>query len=206
VTRRLAAVTLALACGLASTAADAQPRRADPAGGARVDERRERIKKRIRALRAYTLTDELGLDEATAAKVFPILSKYDDQIGKQLAARHKLRGDLDAAIARGDTKAIDPLIDDLVANQKALWAIDEKRFAELRKVLTPQQAAKLLVVLPALERKVQRLLERAVSGREPGRGGRGRGRGRDDRGDDDDDDVDDDDDDDDDLGRNPYRR
>jgi hypothetical protein len=202
VTRRIAlALALALASGLASTAA-AQPRRDTPAAGARADERRERIKKRIRALRAYTLTDELGLDEATAAKVFPILSKYDDQIGKQLAARHKLRGDLDAATARGDTKAIDPLIDDLVANQKALWAIDEKRFAELRKVLSPQQAAKLLVVLPALERKVQRLLERAVSGREPGRG-RGRGRDRDD---DDDDDDGDDDDDDDDLGRNPYRR
>ena len=193
--RRRVALALAVTCALGATAG-AQPRRKPGGAGTEVDDRRDRIKKRIRALRAYTLTDELGLDEAAAAKVFPILSKYDDQIGKQLAARLKLRADLDAAAAGSDDKAIDKLVDELVANQKALWAIDEKRFAELRKVLSAKQAAKLLVVLPALERRVQRLLERALSGRGGGRGRARGGRAA----------AQDDLDDDSDLAPNPYSR
>jgi hypothetical protein len=50
-------------------------------------DRHEKIKKRIRALRAYTLTEELSLDEATAAKLFPMLAKYDDEFDKLLVAR-----------------------------------------------------------------------------------------------------------------------
>jgi hypothetical protein len=180
-----------LALGLVSPIAEAQPRgRGGDRAGVTPVERRERIKKRIRALRAYTLTDELDLDEAGAGKLFPILAKYDDEIGKVLVERAKLRQSLAAAIAKRNPKATDRAIDDLVANQKAIWAIDEKRFAELRKVLTPTQAGRLLVVLPALERKVQNMLSRAVAGgRAGGRAGRGRAR---------------DDEDDDELGGNPY--
>jgi len=186
-------VVAALALALAATPALAQPRGRGGGSAAPAVDRRERIKKRIRALRAYTLTDELGLDEATAAKMFPILSKYDDELGKRLVARVKLTRDLDAATAKGDDKAIDVAIDELVANQKALWALDEKRFDELRKVLTPKQAGRLLVVLPALERRVQNMLERAMSGRAgKGRGGRGARGGADD--------------DDSELGGNPYSR
>src|SRR5687768_9598813 len=50
-------------------------------------DRREKIKQRIRALRAYTLTEQLQLDEATAAKLFPALQKYDDEFDKLLLAR-----------------------------------------------------------------------------------------------------------------------
>lgn len=178
------AVVVLLALAVAAPVAIAQP-----AGG----QRAERIKKKIRALRAYTLTEELNLDEDTAGKLFPILAKYDDEIGKRLIARAKLRKQLDTAIGKNDDTAIDSAIDDLVANQKALWEIDEKRFGEMRKVLTKAQAGKLLVVLPALERKVMNMLERATQRGAGGRAGRaGRGRG----GDLDDDDAD--------LGKNPY--
>ena len=159
------AVALAVALAVvAPTVADAQPRPGRPRQGV---DRREQIKKKIRALRAYTLTEELGLDEATAAKLFPILAKYDDELGKRVVLRAKLRADLDTA---ADDAAVDRIIDELVANQKALVDLDAQRFAELRKVLTPKQAGRLLVVLPALERKVQNMLDRAISGR------RGRGR------------------------------
>ena len=180
-------VLLAILVATPASTASAQPK--DRGGGGAV---RERIKKKIRALRAYTLTEELQLDETTAGKLFPILAKYDDEIGKRLVARAKLRGQLDNAIDKNDDKAVDKAIDDLVENQKALWEIDEKRFAELRKALTPKQAGKLLVVLPALERKVQNMLERAMQ-RGAGRAGTRRGGG------DVDEDVDNDE-----LGKNPY--
>lgn len=127
----------------------------------RAAERREKIKQRIRALRAYALTSELALDEQTAAKLFPLLQKFDGEFDKLLSARLALQRRLERA-AELDPKAIDKLIDEAVANQRALWDTEDKRLAELRKILTPAQTARVLVVLPALERKIQHQLRRAV--------------------------------------------
>lgn len=125
-------------------------------------ERREKIKQRIYALRAYTLTSELQLDEATAGKLFPLLSKFDGEFEKLLLARVDLQRRLRAADTVKDPKAVNKLIDEAVANQRSLWDTEEKRLAELRKILTPQQTARVLVVLPAMERKIQNQLRKAV--------------------------------------------
>ena len=124
--------------------------------------RRERIKKRIRALRAYTLTEELGLDDTTAGKMFPVLARYDDQVELLLSQRAELQRKLDGAGALKDTRAIDRIIDDAVANQRAFFDLEDRRLGELRKILTPAQTARLLIVLPALERKIQNQLQRAI--------------------------------------------
>ena len=41
--------------------------------------------------------------------------------------------------------------------------LEDKRLAELRKILTPAQTARLLIVLPELERKIQNQLRRAIA-------------------------------------------
>jgi hypothetical protein len=126
------------------------------------ENRREKIKERIRALRAYTLTAELSLDEQTAAKLFPVLAKFDTEFDKLLSERMSIQARLEASGTAKDSKAIDKLIDEAVANQRALWGTEDKRLAELRKILTPAQVARVLVVLPAMERKIQNQLRRAV--------------------------------------------
>jgi Spy/CpxP family protein refolding chaperone len=163
-----------LGLGLA-TPADAQPRRGGPAGppAGPVDrrdgegpagriERRELIKKKIRAMRAYTLTEELALDEQTAGKLFPVLARYDDETDRLLEKRVDIQRRLRHADSLKDPKVIERLLDEAVANQRAFWDLEDKRVADLRKVLTPVQAAKLLVVLPALERKIQSQLRKAI--------------------------------------------
>jgi hypothetical protein len=124
--------------------------------------RRERIKKRIRALRAYTLTDELQLDSRTAGKLFPLLARFDDELDKLLDARADIVRRLEKSAQVTDPKQLDKLIDDAIANQRAMWDTEDKRLAELRKILTPAQTARVLVVLPAMERKIQNQLRRAV--------------------------------------------
>ena len=131
-------------------------------------QKRERIKKRIRALRAYTLTEELQLDEITAGKLFPLLARYDDEFDKLLGARAELQKKLVAVSGGNDKRAIDKTIDDAVANQRAFWDLEDKRLAELRKILTPAQTARLLVVLPAWERKIENQLRNAIQGKGPG--------------------------------------
>ena len=133
-----------------------------PRGPAAPQDRREAVKKKIRAMRAYTLTDELGLDEKSAAKLFPILAKWDDVTDKLLQGRVDIQRRLATTT---DAKQLDKLIDEAVANQKAFWDLEDKRLAELRKVLTPAQTARLLVVLPAFERKIQNQLKRAINRR-----------------------------------------
>lgn len=140
----------------------AAPVFAQPAGAPAPIDRREKIKKKIRALRAYTLTEELSLDEATAGKLFPLLAKYDDEFDKLLGARVDLQKRLMTADQIKDPKQVDKLIDEAAANQRALWDTEAKRLAELRKILTPAQVARTLVILPALERKIQNQLRRAA--------------------------------------------
>jgi hypothetical protein len=179
------ALAFALAVVLAAPTVSAQP--AGPPGIAR----RERIKKKIRAMRAFTLTEELQLDETTAGRLFPALAKWDDEFDRLLQQRADIEKRLKGADAIKDPRALDKLVDEAVANQRAFWDAQDKRLSELRKILTPAQTARLLVVLPALEKKIENQLMRAIKGGGgPRAGGKGGELGKNPYGDDgDDDDV-----------------
>lgn len=150
-----------LALVVAVAPVDAQPRRPGPAQG-QLD-RREKIKQRIRAMRAYRLTEALALDEQTAGKLFPTLARYDDETDKLLEKRVDVMKRLRGVDQVRDPKQIDRLIDEAVGVQRAFWELDEKRLADLRKILTPAQIAKLLIVLPEFERKIQNQLRNAIA-------------------------------------------
>jgi hypothetical protein len=159
------ALLLALLGALVPGVGEAQPRRggaAERRGNLGAPERREQIKKKIRALRAYTLTEELVLDEGTARRLFPMLARYDDETDRLVQKRVDLQRRLRRAETIRDPRAVDQLIDEAVANQRAFWDLEGKRIAELRKILTPVQTARVLVVLPALERRIQNQLRRAI--------------------------------------------
>jgi len=122
--------------------------------GAPVD-KRERVKQKVRTMRAYFLTDALNLDPTTAGKMFPVIEKYDSETDALAAARVALRAKLETTT---DGKALNKVIDDLVANQKATFDVDAKRLAELRAILSPQQVGKLMIVLPEFEKRLQNRL------------------------------------------------
>lgn len=164
-----------VALGVAFTALPAADAQRRGRGDAPID-KREKVKQKIRALRAYTLTEQLALDERTAAKLFPVLAKWDEVTDRLITERVELTRQLQVANGK-DAKVIDKLIDDSVANQKALWDLEDRRLAELRKILTPAQVAKLIVVLPEFERRIRNQLRRAMRNREGNpRDGRFRGR------------------------------
>jgi hypothetical protein len=125
-------------------------------------ERREQIKKKIRAMRAFELTEELALDEGTASRLFPLLARFDDETDKLLVRRAELQRRLRRADTMRDPNAVEHLIDEALNNQRAFWSLEDRKIAELRKILTPLQMTKLLIVLPALERKIQTQLRKAI--------------------------------------------
>jgi hypothetical protein len=161
-----AVVVAALAVGSAAPAA-AQPRR-QAGGAAGVAERREQVKKRIRAMRAYTLTEELALDDQTAGKLFPVLARYDDETDKLLERRADVQRRLRRPEGLRDPRLVDRLIDEALANQRGLWDLEDRKIGELRKILTPAQTVKLLVVLPAFDRRIQNQLRKAIAQGRPG--------------------------------------
>jgi len=167
-----------LACGAHSTPAAAQPAgqpTSAPAAKARpgIEAKRARLRQRIRAIRAWRLTEALKLDEATAAKLFPILSRYDGHLVKAARQGRTLRRQLRQAVKKGVPDAqMSALVDRVVAQQAAMWKLQAKRFQAVRKVLSPRQAATILVVLPQIDRAIERRIRAAMK-----RGGK-RGRGR----------------------------
>ncbi len=184
---RVIAVALAVAFGASGGLASAQPGNTPPNGGppagahppagnpGPAPNRREAIKKRLRELRAYQLTEQVSLDDATVARLFPLLAKYDDEIFRLLVARAEVQRRLNDTSAAGDPRAIDRAIDDAVANQRGFRDVEDRRIADLRKILTPAQTARVLIVLPAIERKIENQLRNAIEN--PGGGGKRGGAG-----------------------------
>ena len=153
----LIVLALAITAGVTAPVADAQPRSKE--------EKREKAKQRIRIMRALILSEELQLDEATAARLAPILNRFDDEIAKLLLERAALKTELRAAADAKDARRMDRAIDKMVANQDARWDTERRRFADLRKLLTPQQTARLLDVLPEIDRRIMKGLRKQMAPR-----------------------------------------
>ena len=142
-----------------------------------VQQKRAKVRERIRALRAWKLTEELQLDQVTASKLFPILNRYDEKFEALVAESQKVRREIRTVLASGAStpqtdKQLETLIDQMAAQQEKWWDLERDRFREVRKVLAPRQAARIFVILPAIDRKIQRQIGRALRGK----GDKARGR------------------------------
>jgi Spy/CpxP family protein refolding chaperone len=185
---RAVAVVACIIAGLATSVAaqPASPPPGSPAGAKPPANRSDKVRAQIRARIAVDLTSQLELDEVTAGKIFAVMARFDEQFDKVLVARADIQRKLKTADSIKDPKALEHLIDDAVANQHALEALEDQRLTDWRKILTPQQTAQLLVVWPAIQRRLQNQLQRAVAN--PGAAPKGRANNRRPPGDDNDDD------------------
>ena len=146
-----------------AVAAAAQPGKAGGKPGGR-PELVEKVRERVRMMRMWKLTELLQLDETTAAKLFPLLKQWDDKMDplqKELAG---LRKQLKQS-AQLDDKTIIVLIDKLVAGQQKMHLLHQQRIAELRKVLSPKQQARLIIVMGKVDRAIQRTVRQAIQGK-----------------------------------------
>lgn len=125
---------------------------------------RAKLLQRIRAMRAQELAEVLKPDTAAVTKVVELASGFEDQM---IATRQDLRakrGDLDRllAVPKPDDPAIDRAVDALMAQRKKLGDIEAERTAALRKALSPNQFARVLVAWPRINRRIQEQLYRAL--------------------------------------------
>jgi len=167
-----------IALVLAAGSAAAQPGRSAPArpGAGQAD--KPALKKRIRAMRVWYLTEELELDDATAARLFPVLGKYDDQLEALQVEGARLRRELRQSLAgsRRGKAGEARLVDALLAHYDKVYQLQRDRIIAARKVLSPAQTGRLILVLPRVDNAIRRQIGRVMRGQAMGKERRGRGR------------------------------
>jgi hypothetical protein len=119
---------------------------------------------RMRALRAWRVISEVRLDEATAARVLPIFTHYDDRDLALVAQRRDTACELRSllAVPRPADTHIARALDRLAANQQRRHALHDERLNELRGVLPPVQQARLVLLLPRIERDFVHWARKAI--------------------------------------------
>ena len=173
--RLIAGVLMGTAVASAAAPASAQGPHRGPAAAAGGDKRssdqlRKEVLERMRALRAWRIVEELKLDETASARLFPILAKYDEQELALAAERRDIAQELRGLLAapRPDDAKLTAAIERMLANRVKRHALKDERIKELRKVLTPVQQAKLVLLLPRLEREFAQFIREVAGQRDDG--------------------------------------
>lgn len=169
----LAAATLAGAPALAQPKGPPPAMPPGPGGDRGPEELRRDVVERMRAMRAWKLTEALKLDEATSAKLFPVLARFDDKemdLGKE---RNEIMRGLNAEVEapKPDNARLTQYVDRMLALRVKQRAIEDDKVKELRKVLTPLQQARLMMILPRIEQHFRERMREAREERRRVRGG-----------------------------------
>lgn len=155
--KRIFAITLALAGFCAVVHAAPEDRRAA---------RQDAIREKLRTVRIARLIEALDLDTAGAARLMPVLDRGYDEISavsrQSGAARRELRALVVAE--RPDDARVNQLVDQLLGNRARIENLQQEMVRGVRKVLTPKQAGRLVLVLPEIERQLQQQIRRAARG------------------------------------------
>jgi hypothetical protein len=99
-----------------------------------------------RMQRALAIVDELHLDDTATAKLFPVLSEYEQDRDRLVNEYWSLH---DRAARERDHVAADRLLDRLVATHRSLLATETTLVTRLRRLLPADQAARARVMLTA---------------------------------------------------------
>lgn len=152
----------------AAATASAQPK--GPPGrrpGGDPEELRREVMERMRAMRAWKLAEALKLDEGTSAKLFPLLSRYDErevEIMKEMGdSMRGLRAEVEAP--KPDNTRITTYIDKLLATRGKQRGLEDDKVKDLRKILSPVQQAKLVMLLPRIEQHFRERIREAMEKR-----------------------------------------
>ena len=146
--------------------------------------KREEIREKIRAMRIARLIQVLDLDERGASRLTPIIDRAYDQMAAITKDSGEARRDLRllVVIQPPDAVKINRLIDRLLANKAKVEAVEASMLADVRRVLSPVQMARLVVVLPEINHQIQQQIRRAAGigpggANRPGLPGNGSGDG-----------------------------
>lgn len=120
----------------------------------------KRVHDRLRLMRMWKLTDYLNLDEETSAKLFPILNRYDDQRLALNEERVGLLKDIKTELDKEtpDEKKLGQLLTKAEELRLKMEKLNQDEWNELKKVLSVQQQAKMLLFYRSFDRELYRMM------------------------------------------------
>jgi Spy/CpxP family protein refolding chaperone len=127
-------------------------------------QRRAQVRQQVTDFMMQRLTQELALDPPATAQVRQMWERYQQQIEgvhkEMWMAMKELKAQLGAPTP--DNARLTQLSDLVFNDRLKVEELDHQRVCELRRVLTPVQFAKAIVVSPQIKRQVQHQVMQAV--------------------------------------------
>ena len=134
--------------------------------GRKFDERQ--MKERVEMMKMWKLTQILDLDQETAAKVFPLMHEFDVkqyELRRQCSDTIKqIRDSLDSDVV--DSAALGSLIDRFKKSEREKVELRIERLDALSKVLSDEQIAEMIALVPKFEQRMRGMFEKAGAGRQ----------------------------------------
>jgi Spy/CpxP family protein refolding chaperone len=106
-----------------------------------------RVRKKVEALRAWQLTEELDLDQETSSKLFPAMKDADEARWRIEAQNRALFQEMVhlANDGKPDSGRINNILDQLQANRMEMARIEEQHMKRIRQIFSPEDAARYLM-------------------------------------------------------------
>jgi Spy/CpxP family protein refolding chaperone len=110
--------------------------------------RLERFHK-FRLMRLSEMAEEAGIDDKTVLKISEILKKYDKQRFELFNEGKRLRTELKRLMDDKNAKKedINRTIDSFLSNREKIQNLKTEEIKEIRKLLTPEQQAKMILFM-----------------------------------------------------------
>ena len=146
-------------------------------GGARpTDQQREEVRKKIEAVRLARLTEELQLDEKTAAKFIPAITAIDQKRRTLMKENQETMRELKIMLhaTQPDETKLKAAISAIEKNRREIFSLRDKEFSAARDYLTVTQMSRYLLFNQEFQQEMRGMMEGARSHR---RGGMGPGKG-----------------------------
>lgn len=116
-----------------------------------------RVRKKVEALRAWQLTEELDLDQETSAKLFPAMKETDDSRWRIESENRAIMGEIARLIRekRPETARLNTLLDRLQANRMDLARVEDRHLTRVRGILSPEDFVRYLMFQIRFQRQIR---------------------------------------------------
>ena len=126
-----------------------------------------RVRKKVEALRAWQLTEELNLDEETSSQLFPAMRQADQERWELEASNRELVREMSRLLENNETdpQRIDRVLDELQENRRVLAEVEERHLNRVRQILSPADTARYLMFQIKFQKEIRQKAAQALRDR-----------------------------------------
>ena len=125
-----------------------------------------RVRKKVEALRAWQLAEELDLDDETSSRLFPAMRQADQERWKIESRSRELIREMSRSLEQKnpDPERINKILNELQANRRELVRAEERHLDKVRQVLSPPDTARYLMFQIKFQKEIKRRAAQAFRG------------------------------------------